>query len=153
MVEAFQPFAGHFIEEDRDRDGNQCTQDDEQGIVANRVAGDDPGILGFEEVLEILEADQGASQDADFKIDLFKSDDQAGHRDVVVDQQVEQARNHHDVERYEMLLALLFRFLCQTGLFGGHELTPFESLDQYVVMTPTVLPDPGSGLYQSDDLH
>jgi hypothetical protein len=72
------------------REGNpQCAQDDEQGFVANRGGGDDQAILGFEKRIYSKFSDMPpispGFQDADSKLTFLNSDDQAGHRDVVVD--------------------------------------------------------------------
>ena len=61
-------------------------------IVKNRVPGDDPGIRGCKKEFEVFKAYPGTSPDSLAEIQLFESDGNSEHRNVVVDQHIQKSR-------------------------------------------------------------
>ncbi len=72
---------------------------DEQQVVAERVARNDPGVLHGEEVVKVLEADPGTAEHSLRKVVVLESDDHPHHGEVAVDQGV----NHGDGQHQEQL--------------------------------------------------
>ena len=115
LVEFFEP-AGQLREDDCDRNREDGVDDNECDVVKDGVPGDDPGVAGLEEVLEVGQAAPGASVDALAGVVGLKCDDQPRHRHVVVDDEVGEPRDHHHIQGD--VLFDLFKghfFVCHTG--------------------------------------
>ena len=99
LIDLLEPLGSDLIEQYGHRDGQHRAQHDEDQIVAQRVAGDVPCVLGLEQILKVAEPRPRAGQYALSPVHVFEGDYNAEHGHVVVDDQIHKARQHHQVIR------------------------------------------------------
>ena len=83
---------------DGDEHGDDQVNDDPHQVVANGVADHHPGVFGLEQEFKVIQADPGALENALCKIHLLKCDQNTKHGQVVVGKEVNQAREHHQIQ-------------------------------------------------------
>ena len=119
-IEFLFELADDLIDEDGGGDAQNGAQDDPEDVVKQGVADHDPGVGGAEEELEVLQPAPGAGPHALGIAEILKGDLQARQRQIVVDKQIQQAGNAHDVKRDPLLevpLFLLFLIHAVSPLF------------------------------------
>ena len=99
MIELSDLAAADVRQQHRHHDRNHGVDDDENGVVKQGVPGDLQGVRGREQVLKVLEADPVAAEQALPEVYVLKGDHQPRHGEVVINQQVGQSRQGHQVQQ------------------------------------------------------
>ena len=135
LVKLLHLLARDLVQDDRNCDRKHGAQYDKGHVVQDRIARDRERILRPEQVGEVAEAHPIAGQNALAPVDALESDDQTGHRQVLIHQEVQRARQEHQVQRDAAIKAQPFFRLRRARLhlffqrrrFGRHGLkAPFS---------------------------
>ena len=86
--------------QNRKKHGDNRAQYDKAEIIKDGVSGNDPCIIGNEQKAEIFHAVPGAAPDALGEGIVLECKEQAGHRQVIVDKEVENAGQGDQPQRH-----------------------------------------------------
>ena len=104
--------ARHLVEHERENNGRRKTKNDFQNADFQGVAHHVPEEKGIKEARKVFESHPGAIDDAlqaAERRDVLEGDENAGHRDVVEDQEIEQGRRDQQVVKaplYELFAGM-----------------------------------------------
>ena len=125
LVDLQQLFLLHLTKQYGRGHSRGSTQNDEGQIVKHGIAEDDCRILGLEQILEVGQAAPGAFENTQGIVDLFKCQHNARHGDIIVEQQVDKARDHKKDQGPVLLSgALLLKPI--TAFWSAHKDTFFH---------------------------
>ena len=113
--ETSQPLTCNLIEKNRKQDRTGRSYDPKRYVIEDRIADHDPGILGGKQEFEILQAHPVAAQNALGEVQLFECDHNAEHRQIIVDNQIGQPRQYHQV-----IWEIIAAFFQPDGIFLSH---------------------------------
>jgi hypothetical protein len=99
LMQLPQPVADDARYENGQHDADHVVDDDEGGVVQQRVSDDDVEIVGAEHVLEIFEPDPRAAEQPVRGPERLERGNDAAHRNIVVDDEIDRARQHHQIQR------------------------------------------------------
>src|SRR6266404_3002221 len=88
----------HLLQQKGDAERHHQDADDEERVHEEGVEDDPPRVVGLKEVVEVLEADPAAAQDALVGAVVLERDDDPEHREVGEDEKDDQPRRHHQQE-------------------------------------------------------
>jgi hypothetical protein len=109
LIHAFGKPAADLVEHKGGNNTHQGADYDKYQIVQDGITGYYKSIGGQKKIFEIFKADPGTFHYAKAEINPLKGDNKAKHGEVVIDKQIQEARNHHGVKGDEAEPALIVR--------------------------------------------
>ena len=131
-----------------DEYGRDRADDDEGGVVKQRVAGHQPCVARFEQETEIVQPAPVAAEDPLEIVEILESQKNAEHRQIVVDQQVQDTRRRDQQQRprFGQLLFSAFSHVRSSPvvvMIAGECELPDQFLRGGVIAAPRVSVDHG----------
>ena len=94
-----QLLISNFRDKNCQRDAQYDVRKNEADIVSQRIADNDGNVLASGQEREVFQAIPFAAPDTALNGVLLEGQYDTGHGHVIVDEQVEQGRQHHQIER------------------------------------------------------
>ncbi len=95
LIETGSELVSHFIKQNRDRNCHDRIENNKRSVIKDGVPGNDVGIRRLEQILEVFKADPIAAEYTLGIVDVLEGDDHTEHRQVIVDNEVDDPWNHH----------------------------------------------------------
>ena len=104
LVELLKALVRHIADHDCQNNADNVIDNDEGDIIQECIADNGERVVRGQKILEIFESVPRAAVNAVVYVIFLKGDNDACHGNIFVDQQIEQAGNHHDVKRNELFI-------------------------------------------------
>ena len=98
LIQLFRPAGMDFVEQDSHSNGEHRTQYNKRHVVENGITGDNPCVFRLEQKFKVFQPDKRTAPHALGIVELLKGNADSGHGDIVVDDEIDRSRHHHQIE-------------------------------------------------------